>query len=328
MEISSSSSSPEEPAAEYHYKELPATDCIRIINLHQGGKNHKIRCEITIENLDDAADTYDTISYVWGDPKATKPIICDGSSLYITVNLAEALQALRDPIAPRRLWADAICINQSNNVEKAHQIKAMDKIYEGARTVFVWLGLDTDGVANDCFNLIQETTNYFDNLYEQYEYCINDIPRLQKPYPICSDRSRWDNLQALVSLPWFSRVWVIQEVGLAKRCLLIWGEQQLHFSKLVELAIWVRVRIDLANIVRIPDLTEIGSAFITIQAGYTNKETWRRSTPFMRFLTNTVRSEVLLFLETLTVRRSRLASNPRDYIYAFLGHPSDHRAPI
>jgi hypothetical protein len=41
---------------------------------------------------------------------------------------------------PRPLWADAICINQSDQKEKAIQVSMMGKIYSNAQTVIVWLG--------------------------------------------------------------------------------------------------------------------------------------------------------------------------------------------
>jgi hypothetical protein len=41
------------------------------------------------------------------------------------------------------LWADAICINQMDPVEKASQILHMGEIYSQAHRVVVWLGKDT-----------------------------------------------------------------------------------------------------------------------------------------------------------------------------------------
>lgn len=43
---------------------------------------------------------------------------------------------------PLFLWADAICINQTDQVEKEEQIPRMREIYSGAREVFVYLGDD------------------------------------------------------------------------------------------------------------------------------------------------------------------------------------------
>jgi len=45
---------------------------------------------------------------------------------------------LRDE--PRLLWIDAVCINQTDNVEKTKQVMLMRKIYENAVSVLVRLG--------------------------------------------------------------------------------------------------------------------------------------------------------------------------------------------
>jgi hypothetical protein len=37
-------------------------------------------------------------------------------------------------------WIDAICIDQSNPAEKAHQIAAMPRLYSQAQQVLCWLG--------------------------------------------------------------------------------------------------------------------------------------------------------------------------------------------
>jgi hypothetical protein len=53
---------------------------------------------------------YDAISYVWGDPSLTVPILLDGIEYPVTVNLELALRYFRLESNSRVLWADAICI--------------------------------------------------------------------------------------------------------------------------------------------------------------------------------------------------------------------------
>lgn len=59
----------------------------------------------------------------------------------MTRNLQEALFHLRHAKSTRRLWVDAICINQTNDIEKPKQIRLMDRIYKTADQVIAWLGL-------------------------------------------------------------------------------------------------------------------------------------------------------------------------------------------
>jgi hypothetical protein len=67
-------------------------------------------------------------------------IRCEKGKLNITTNLWDALRHIRDPVHIRLLWADAVCIDQSNNEERGHHVKQMSLIYANAVRVLVWLG--------------------------------------------------------------------------------------------------------------------------------------------------------------------------------------------
>lgn len=58
--------------------------------------------------------------------------------------LYEALMQLRDAAKPRTLWADAVCIDQENLLERGEQVKIMRKIYSRATRVLIWLGPEDD----------------------------------------------------------------------------------------------------------------------------------------------------------------------------------------
>jgi hypothetical protein len=40
----------------------------------------------------------------------------------------------------RLLWADALCINQEDLLERAHQVNIMKNIFQRASRVLIWLG--------------------------------------------------------------------------------------------------------------------------------------------------------------------------------------------
>ena len=67
---------------------------IRVLIVEAGEKSDDIVCTL-VETLLRSEDqvNYEAISYVWGDPRKTNHIICDGFHLGITANL---LAALRD----------------------------------------------------------------------------------------------------------------------------------------------------------------------------------------------------------------------------------------
>jgi hypothetical protein len=67
----------------------------------------------------------------------------------VTESLHSALWRIREQKLASVLWADAVCINQSNDDEKTNQVRMMQDIYSQADTVIVWLGdsQDTDEAA-------------------------------------------------------------------------------------------------------------------------------------------------------------------------------------
>ena len=85
--------------------------------------------------------SFEALSYTWGDPVlAHRTLVNHTHELYITKNLDQALRKLRRKADDRRLWIDALCINQSDNEEKSCQIPRMHSIYHHAYNVIAWLG--------------------------------------------------------------------------------------------------------------------------------------------------------------------------------------------
>ena len=131
--------------ATYEYSILDDTRSdIRVIILEAGSRADPIRMQLQTlalgEDLGVPKD-YEAISYAWGS--GLKPdciIIDDKHSLPITASLHDALQRFRLPGMVRRLWADAVCINQSDLSEKAVQVGLMGQVYASAAQVLVWLG--------------------------------------------------------------------------------------------------------------------------------------------------------------------------------------------
>ncbi|KAF2738867.1 HET-domain-containing protein, partial [Polyplosphaeria fusca] len=124
----------------FNYPPLPSSGYIRLLHLDpHSDRPSELRGSLRIHKLD-AQCQYEAISYAWGDyPEFNKGLILDGQALKITGNLYAALMAYRYPNRTRVLWADAVCINQTDTAEKTQQIAIMADIYNKARTVQVWL---------------------------------------------------------------------------------------------------------------------------------------------------------------------------------------------
>jgi hypothetical protein len=126
---------------------------IRVLALHEGHENSPVECCMEVISLNDGAACFNALSYVWGDTNDRTTIIVNQLLVTIPKSLAECLNSLRHKTAshakvlgqkPLTVWADAICINQQDLLERTLQVQMMGDIYSSARKVVVWLGEGTE----------------------------------------------------------------------------------------------------------------------------------------------------------------------------------------
>jgi hypothetical protein len=102
---------------------------IRIVLVRPGKPTDPIVCDLEIMFLDGEGHDYQALSYVWGDATMQHSITLNGHIHHVTGNLLAALHRLRMPTIVRKLWIDALCIDQSNVAERNTQVKMMKRIY-------------------------------------------------------------------------------------------------------------------------------------------------------------------------------------------------------
>jgi hypothetical protein len=168
---------------QYRYQRLrPGSQQIRLLRSRYSVL-YGMQYELHTFTLNEAPE-YVALSYMWGPPTPTfNCIVHEDRSIRIRQNLHKFLSHYRDE---GYLWVDQLCIDQSNVLERNHQVALMSKIYEGAAYVIAWLGLDSRASKvkpsdeEGRFNLSKELT-----------------------FDILAD-------------PYFSRLWVVQEFMLAR----------------------------------------------------------------------------------------------------------------
>jgi hypothetical protein len=126
---------------QYKYTPLQKQTSFRLLELLPGQQDDNISCNLHPDEIGSSRN-YEALSYTWNDPNIKVPTICNGRILQITPNLCACLGALRLRDEPKWLWADAICINQSNIGERNQQVRHMLDIYRNSKGVIVWLGPD------------------------------------------------------------------------------------------------------------------------------------------------------------------------------------------
>jgi hypothetical protein len=142
--------------------------------------------------------TYDALSYSWGHPELSGSIECNSWQVGIPPAMETALRHVRSRSNDKWLWCDALCIDQSNNLEKSRQVQTMMVIFAKASRVVAWLGQEAKESHGDLFRALAKS------------------PRVSG--------DRLSDLDKLATAPWFERAWVRQEVFAAHRIELRVGQ--------------------------------------------------------------------------------------------------------
>lgn len=92
------------------------------------------------------SDNYITLSYCAGDPQRTKPILVNGIPFNAFSNLEHALERAEAQWSQSHsnqgsllIWADQICINQSDVQERSEQVRMMREIYRRSSETYICL---------------------------------------------------------------------------------------------------------------------------------------------------------------------------------------------
>ncbi len=126
----------------FSHDTLLSAEHTRLITIFPSRRDtDEIRTELHQASMH-APPQYDALSYTWGGQTPTRPVICNNRVLLITENAFSAIRRLRCHSEPRKLWIDAICINQALATEKTTQVAMMAEIYSKAHRVIIWLGED------------------------------------------------------------------------------------------------------------------------------------------------------------------------------------------
>lgn len=220
----------------YRYHQQLKGGEIRLIRIKPDSDDSKICCSFINKSLTDTKPNYNALSYVWGDQSIMVTIFCDGKHFKITRALHEALLQLRRTFHEKLLWVDAICIDQSDEERKTAQVRLMRTIYSEADTVIVWLGneLPTDKSGCELMRKVQsalgrpEIENDNGSVTQTLNLHALGLPGMQDP--------AWDGAVKILSRPWFKRVWIVQELLVARTSICLCGNVDFNPSLIIGFA--------------------------------------------------------------------------------------------
>lgn len=186
---------------------------IRILEIEPGTFNADIKCRMRAWPAN--GEGYTALSYVWGNDPPTKSISVNGKRVTIRKNLDSAIRYIREENEPLRLWVDAICINQQDLSERTSQVEMMSEIYQQAQSLTVFLG-EGDEDLSILFTFIQD---------------INDDIAIDQVLEKADLLRVLDQFWQLLQMPWWSRIWIIQEFAYADASpTFVYGHRQFSAS--------------------------------------------------------------------------------------------------
>ncbi|KAK7422460.1 Folylpolyglutamate synthetase [Neonectria magnoliae] len=295
-----------------------------------------VACTISHVSLDQPPP-YSALSYAWGDASQKGSILVNGSRLLVTESLEIALVHLTPEALPLTLWIDALCINQADDVEKTEQVRQMKQIYSQATRVMTWLGpaandsdvamrwIQKHGSLAESFGIGTKPDLRFNRLLQTYEIDPRKLPHagledflkdMSTQLALESRDSVGAALSKLFNRPYWSRVWVVQELVHGKCLQFICGSMtasEEHFHQSLRLFRDFR-RYTLIESAQPPQSTDPGLASTEHNIGK----------PVNIFKVRMAGPCPLIYL--IRTFRYFQATDPRDKIFALLGFASDAAA--
>jgi hypothetical protein len=213
---------------------------IRLAWLLPGEWKDAIECELRVATIDDCErPRYTALSYVWGNQDDAEMITVNGKLLEVTKNLVVSLRYIRDCRLTRVLWIDAICIQQTNHIEKAWQVYMMGSIFSKCTNAIFWLGEEKEpndpeppASLGENTNFIAEAFNFMVYLEEEEHTSSSNLPGMQGT---SEDNERQINCikygtHILGLRPWWRRIWTLQEAVLPKVAILKCGHHEVNWE--------------------------------------------------------------------------------------------------
>ncbi|KAJ8118701.1 hypothetical protein OPT61_g373 [Boeremia exigua] len=272
----------------------------RIATLLPGEWSERIECRLAIHGLREPPP-YKTISYAWGDSQDSSQVIVNDVEITVPSSLELCLRYLRSNEAAIDLWTDAICIDQSNLIERASQVMHMGYIYRSCSLMYIWLG--EPGLVSQSGNPFEMLLHWMeDKHFHDYpgfsrsqdtgEWIFEDNASYQKMYEVFYD---------FVSKPWWTRLWCVQELALCPEAVVVMGSWQLPWEAVLK-AKENHARHDAGCCAGIPNSMPARYTYFPDHMLYLSQE-----------LDLTRMDQIVRAL------RHKLCKDPRDKIYGLLG---------
>lgn len=205
----------------------------------------------TVSLDQESTPCYTALSYVWGALQPTQGTTIDlgVGHLSITKTCHDALRQIRSLHGNTTIWVDSICIDQTSEAERHHQVSLMGDVYSRADKVYIWLGEETPDIRR-ALEYIEFAASFMflpldhgetGGVYGRLKFLFKVLPPV---VTVKLMRNKWKlselrhsyrlaDLEELLGVAWFSRIWTFQEVVLASDAVMLCGTANLKWSVFV-----------------------------------------------------------------------------------------------
>ncbi|TVY68799.1 Heterokaryon incompatibility protein 6 OR allele [Lachnellula suecica] len=279
----------------------------------------------------------------------------------VTRNAGTALRRIRNKLESTNVWIDAVCVNQDDDKERAQQVSIMGIIYSQATAVHVWLGEDGNRGVETALRVIHDiygfncgeciggdqcrcpgTTHSFNRA--ESEAATGTNPSFRSMYEIFTLHVKnftselinlcggYNNVQlsemlsVLFESPWFTRVWVVQEVLFSSNAFVRCNGEIIPWKEIVTINEWL---LDSRYLVQQPHI-KFQTMMVPIWKGLNKVQENRNRILGSNAPQDSVVAEAStlpgildVFLDALDLK----ATDPRDRLYALLSFASETNVP-
>lgn len=247
---------------DYEFRPLRTTTTIRLIKVCRRKVYGKIACKIYHFDEEQLGSVkYHALSYVWGDARPTRKVYLrdqgtDWHQFPLHENLWQFLDyAWRHKQFGQLFWTDRLCLDQDSHEEISRQVPRMRAIYRSAELTVVWLKLKEEEQQDlrrfvrwrRGLELMPEAWRRVmrkrlslsaDEIWAQvlgnpWSRGLNHMPEswqklMQKRLSLSAD----DVWAQVLNNPYWQRIWIVQEVVVAKKVCVTFEDVSIDLDEL------------------------------------------------------------------------------------------------
>jgi hypothetical protein len=144
------------------------------------------------------------------------------------------------------LWIDAICVNQQDLEERSSQVKRMPDIYSTATRVVVWLGPQScnSALAIECAETVSSNISVdWENATMAPLSAESESLWSEKDSAMPLNKAQILAIAGFLSRSWFERLWIRQEISLARDAIAMCGPQSVPWLAIRDIVFCIYVSV-------------------------------------------------------------------------------------